>query len=119
MLNEYKQLNIGLVPGKPVFGCIDPSKITNDEKRRALEAVNLILKKRSGKIKGRTCADGSKQKRFLKNGESISSPTVSLEAIVGTLLIDAHEDRDVAIFDVPGAYLQAEMPKEKKITYEI
>ena len=42
MLNEYKQLNIGLVPGKPVFGCIDPSKITNDEKRRALEAVNLI-----------------------------------------------------------------------------
>ena len=45
MLNEYKQLNIGLVPGKPVFGCIDPSKITNDEKRRALEAVNLIKKK--------------------------------------------------------------------------
>ena len=32
---------------------------------------------------------------------------------MGTLLIDAHEDRDVAIFDVPGAYLQAEMPKEK------
>ena len=42
MLNEYKQLNIGPVQGKPVFGCIDPSKITNDEKRRALEAVNLI-----------------------------------------------------------------------------
>ena len=40
---------------------------------------------------------------------------VSLEAIVGTLLIDAYEDRDVAIFDVPGAYLQAEMPKEKKL----
>ena len=34
---------------------------------------------------------------------------------MGTLLIDAHEDRDVAIFDVPGAYLQAEMPKEKKL----
>ena len=37
MLNEYKQLNTGLVPGKPVFGCIDPSKISNKEKRRALE----------------------------------------------------------------------------------
>ena len=33
---------------------------------------------------------------------------------MGTLLIDAHEDRDVAIFDDPGAYLQAEMPKKKK-----
>jgi len=77
--------------------------VSNEEKRRALEAVKLIKKKRRGKIKGRTCADGSKQKRFLKHGESISSPTVSLEAIVGTLLIDAHENRDVAIFDVPGA----------------
>ena len=77
--------------------------------------MNLIKKKRCGKIKGRTCANGSKQKRYLKHGESISSPTVSLEAIIGTLLIDAHEGRDVAIFDVPGAYLQAEMPKEKKL----
>ena len=34
---------------------------------------------------------------------------------MGTLLIDAKEDRDVAIFDVPGAYLQAEMPAEKKL----
>ena len=51
MLNEYKQLNIGPVPGKPVFGCIDPSKITNDEKRRALEAVNLIKKKDPEKLK--------------------------------------------------------------------
>ena len=31
------------------------------------------------------------------------------------MLIDAHEGRDVAIFDVPGAYLQAEMPKKKKL----
>ena len=75
----------------------------------------MIKKKRCGKIKGRTCADGSKQKRYLKHGETISSPTVSLEAILGTLIIDAKEDRDVAIFDVPGAYLQAEMPAEKKL----
>ena len=115
MLSEYKQLNSGAVPGKPVFGCIDPNTLTREEKRRALEAVNLIKKKRCGKIKGRTCANGSKQKRYLKHGETISSPTVSLEAIIGTLLIDANEGRDVAIFDVPGAYLQAEMPAEKKI----
>ena len=51
----------------------------------------------------------------MKHGETISSPTVSLEAIIGTLLIDANEDRDVGIFDVPGAYLQAEMPAEKKL----
>ena len=115
MLSEYKQLNTGAMPGKPVFGTIDPATLTNEEKRRALEAVNLIKKKRCGKIKGRTCANGSKQKRYLKHGETISSPTVSLEAIIGTLLIDVKEGRDVAIFDVPGAFLQAEMPAEKKL----
>jgi hypothetical protein len=40
---------------------------------------------------------------------------VSNEALLGTLVIDALEERDVAIFDVPGAYLQAEMPKEKNM----
>ena len=30
------------------------------------------------------------------------------------LLIDAKEYGNLAIFDVPGAYLQAEMPAEKK-----
>lgn len=115
MLSEYKQLNEGPMPGKPVFGCIDPNELSIEDKRKALEAVNLVKKKRCGKIKGRTCANGSKQKRYLKHGESISSPTVSLEAIVGTLVIDAYEGRDVAIFDVPGAYLQAEMPQEKNL----
>ena len=115
MLSEYKQLNTGVLPGKPVFGYISPDSITFEEKRGALDAVNLIKKKRSGKIKGRTCANGSKQKRYLKHGENISSPTVSLEAIIGTLLIDANEDRDVAIFDIPGAYLHAEMPEGKKL----
>ena len=38
---------------------------------------------------------------------------------MGTLLIDTNEGRDVAIFDVPGAYLQAEMPREKKILMKL
>ena len=46
ILSKYKQLNTGTMPGKPVFGCIDPKDITTGEKRRALEAVNLIKKKK-------------------------------------------------------------------------
>ena len=65
------------------------------------------------KIKGRTCANGSKQKKYLKHGETIPSPTVSLEAIIGTLLINENKGRDVAIYDVPGAYLHVDIPKEK------
>ena len=81
------------------------------DKYSALEAINLIKKKRSGAIKGRTCANGSRHRRFLKPGETVALPTVSLEALLG----DVHEDRDVCIFDVPGAYLQASMPERKKL----
>ena len=44
---------------------------------------------------------------------------MSLEAILYTLLIDAFEERDVAIFDVPGAYLHAKMPKDKQILLKL
>ena len=51
----------------------------------------------------------------MRDGEIVSSPTVSLESILATLVIDAYEDRYVSISDVPGAYLHAEMPKGKLI----
>ena len=55
----------------------------------------------------------------MKEGEIISSPTATLESIIATLLIDAYEDRHVAIADVPGAYLHAEMPPEKIVVLKL
>ena len=112
IIKEFSQLNDGAVPGKPVVVPIDVTTITSKEKEKALSAVNLIKEKRSGDIKGRTCVDGSKQRKYLKPDESVSSPTVSTESLIATLLIDAYEQREVAIFDVPGAFLQAELKKK-------
>ena len=39
--------------------------------------------------------------------------TISLEALMATLVVDAYEGQDVAIFDVPGAYLNADMTDDK------
>ncbi len=36
-----------------------------------------------------------------------------LKALVVTTLIDAVEDRDIVIFHVPGAFLQASFPEDK------
>ena len=53
--------------------------------------------------------------KYLKQYESIASPTASLESLITTLLIDAYEDRDGAVYDVPGAYLLATLsPKGSK-----
>ena len=75
--------------------------------------MNLIKEKWGGVLKGRSCVDGSKQRRYLKQDETVASPTASLESLFASLLIDAHEGRDVATYDVPGAYLQARLaPRE-------
>ena len=51
----------------------------------------------------------------LREGESVLSHTVSLEELSCTLIIDAHEGWNVATFDVPGAYLHMEIPKDNMI----
>ena len=48
MFKEYKQLNEGPIPGKPIFGTINPSDLTPECKKMALEEVNLIMQKRCG-----------------------------------------------------------------------
>ena len=62
-----------------------------------------------GKIKGRLVADGSKMKLWYTKEETASS-TDSTKALKISLVIDALEERSVAIADVPGDFLQADMP---------
>ena len=41
--------------------------------------------------------------------EENSAPTVSIEALIISCVIDAMEKRDVAIVDIHGAFMQANM----------
>ena len=81
--------------------------------------MNLIKEKRNGIIKGRNFANGSNQKIYLKELESVASTTVFLEGLFTTLVIDAYKGREVATFDVPGAYLHANTPKDKKVLLKL
>ena len=54
-------MNEGSVSGKIVVIPTYASSITAEEKRKALNAVNLIKEKRNGDIKGRICANDSMQ----------------------------------------------------------
>jgi hypothetical protein len=53
------------------------------------------------------CADGQKQRGDWTKQET-KLPTVSTEAVFITAVIDSHEERDVACFDIPGAFLHAD-----------
>ena len=44
---------------------------------------------------------------------------MSLEALFCTLIIYSHKIRNVATFNVPGAYLHAEIPEDKSILMQL
>jgi hypothetical protein len=78
-----------------VFEALRPDTLTRQQKAGALRAINLIKEKRDGRLKGRTVADGRPQ-RFLYSKAETASPTVSADALMLLLMIDAKEGRDVA-----------------------
>ena len=39
-----------------------------------------------------------------------SSPTVRTESVILTSIIDASEEREIAVYDIPGAFLHAKLP---------
>ena len=67
-----------------------------------------LTEKRDGRIKGHGCADGRSQRAYTDK-DAASSPTVAIEAIMLSCIIDAKEKRDVAMVDIPGAFMQADM----------
>ena len=53
-------------------------------------------------------ADGRPQ-RLLYNKSETTSPTLSTDALMLSIMVDAHKGRDAATADVVGAYLKAYM----------
>jgi hypothetical protein len=102
-LNELKQLH-----QRDCFKPIYASELSELEKKNALDTIVLIEEKRDGRVKGRAVADGRKQ-RGIVTKEEATSPTASLEAVMLTCVVDAKENRDVAITDIPNAFITADM----------
>jgi len=100
---EFSQLHY-----KDTFEPVKGSSLTPEEKKKALESLTFLKEKRSGDIKGRTCVNGSKQ-RTIYQKEDAASPTVSVESVLLSCVIDAKEKRNVVTADIPGAYLNADM----------
>jgi Reverse transcriptase (RNA-dependent DNA polymerase) len=84
------------------------NKMTQMERTRALESLIFLTEKKDGTIKGRKCANGSTQKAYT-NKEDVASPTAATESILLTATIDAYEERDVMLADIPNAFVQTDM----------
>jgi hypothetical protein len=72
----------------------------------------FLKEKGDGSLKGRTVARGNKQQDYISK-EDASSPTIATEAVLLSCIIDAEEERDVAIIDIPNAFIQTRVEDEE------
>ena len=102
LFKEFAQLH-----EKRVFRAIKASELSGEQKN-ALHAINLIKEKRNGVLKGRTCADGRKQRRWYSKEET-TSPTMSNDSLMALPTLSAAEKRKIVTWDVEDAYLLADL----------
>ena len=102
---------------RKVMQPVSRKDLSPSQKKEALEYLMFLKKKRCGSINGRGCADGRKQHAYITKEES-PSPTLSTEAVFLTAMIDAWENRKVAVLDVPGAFMQVDMYELVHVRFE-
>ena len=95
-----------------VFCPIEVESLTYDEKKKTLSLLVILKEKRDSSVKARMCADGRKQKDGTWSKQETTSPTVATELVFITAVIDTHEGRDVACFDISGAFLHANVDED-------
>jgi hypothetical protein len=76
----------------------------------------FLKQKQDEKIKGRTVAGVNKQWDYISK-EDASSPTVATESVLLSCIIDAEEERDVAVVDIPNQFVQAQVDNEKDMAF--
>ena len=94
-----------------VFTPVLKESLNKEERSKALASLMFLKEKRDMTVKARMCADGRKQRGDWTKQES-TSPTVATESVFITAVVAAHEERDVACYDIPGAFLHADSDED-------
>jgi hypothetical protein len=95
------------------FVPVEKNKLTEMEKKRAIESLIFLHEKGDGTVKARYCANGSTQRDYMQRDE-VASPTVSTESTILTAVVEAAENCDVATADIPNAFCQTEHARVDK-----
>ncbi len=71
----------------------------------------FVEQKRDGLIKAQKVIIDNKQRDYITK-EDVSLPTVTAKAVMLTCEFDAQEDRDIAVVDIPNAFVQTVVDEE-------
>ena len=98
LLTEYSKLD-----EKDIF---DPQRVENLSclaKIKASHLITMLKEKRCGKFKTKARTNGRKQLRYISK-EEVTPPTIQLETIIMSLLIDVREECALVTVDDVGEY---------------
>jgi hypothetical protein len=91
-------------------------ELSQVQRQTVLESHMFLKQKRDGNIKGRTTSGGNKQQDYISKEET-SSPTIATERVLLSCIIDAEEGRDVAVVDIPNAFVQTRVENERDMAF--
>ena len=111
--SEMKQLHF-----RETFKPVHWKDLDQDQRKQVLESHVFLKQKHDGSIKARKVAGGNKQRDYISK-EDVSSPTVATESVLLTCIVDAEEGRDVAIIDIPNAFIQTKVDEEDQVIIRI
>ncbi len=87
-------------------------ELTKAQKEHILESHIFFEEKQDGKINPRKVVSGNKQQDYITK-EDVSSPMVLAEAVMLTCMINALEDQDIAVIDIPNVFVQTVVKDEE------
>jgi len=105
--SEAKQLH-----WRNSFKPVHRRDLTAEQKKQILESHMMMVQKKDGTVKAREVAGGNKQRDFVSKEEA-SSPTAATESVMLSCAIDARERRQTAVIDIPNAFIQTKVEREK------
>ena len=91
-------------------------ELTHTQRHTVLYPHMFLKDKRDGEIKGRAVDGGNKQRDYISK-EYASSPTVATKEVLLSCIIDAGEERYVAVIDIPNAFIQTQVEDEKDMEF--
>ncbi len=68
----------------------------------------ILEQKETGAVKGRSVANRSTQQNYIQEVVA-TSPTIMTELVLITAAMEVTKGRDIAVIDLPGAFLNADM----------
>jgi hypothetical protein len=93
------------------WATMDLSKLTREDRMKALLLLLFLKEKRTGKIKGRACINGAPQRASISKEEA-ALPTISTELTLITAAIAANEKRCVRCYDIPSRFVNTDMDED-------